>query len=367
MLFLLYESLREQVSALNVLRYVPFRVIAAMVTSLLITWMLYPWLIRSLRVKQIGETIRTDGPAGHKVKGGTPTMGGALMVAAIFVSVALWGDVQSPYVGLTCITMLAFAVIGFIDDRMKLMRKKGMRGKVKLLCQFAVALAVAALFIHVVAPVFGYSTRLYFPFLRIDRYWLDLDPWLYAVFAAVVIVGTSNALNLSDGLDGLAILPTISGSAVYLLLAYLSGATLGGFSLSRYLLIPSVPGIGEMSVVASAVIGAGLGFLWYNSYPASVFMGDVGSLSLGAVLGCLSVFTKNELLSVVILGIFVVEAVSVITQTVSFKLTGRRVFRMAPLHHHYELQGVPEPKIIVRFWIISMLLGLVALASVKVR
>jgi len=367
MLFLLYENLREYFSALNVVRYVSFRVIAAMVTSLLITWLLYPWLIKALRTKQIGETIRTDGPEQHRKKSGTPTMGGALMVVAIFVSLVLWGDLQNIYVVLTCITMVAFAAIGFVDDRMKLMRRKGMRGKVKLGLQFVVALSVAGVFFYLAEPLAGFGTRLYFPFLRIDRFWLDLESWQYVLFAAVVIVGTSNALNLSDGLDGLAILPTITGSSVYLILAYLSGATLAGFSLSKYLLIPTVPGIAEMSVTASAVIGAGLGFLWFNSYPASVFMGDVGSLALGSIMGCLSLFTKNEVLSIVILGIFVLEALSVITQTVSFKLTGKRVFRMAPIHHHFELQGVPEPKIIVRFWIVSLLLGLLALASVKVR
>ena len=367
MLFQLQESLRELFGPFNVLRYVPFRLIAAAVTSLAITWLLYPWLIRTLQERQVGEKIRDDGPQGHRVKAGTPTMGGALTVVAILVSVILWGDLSNFYVLFTCMIMLGFAALGFVDDRRKLTGRRGLRGKVKLAWQFVIAGSVLAVFFFVVRPVTDFNTELYFPFLRIDRFYLDLPVWAYFVLAVIVVVGTSNAVNLSDGLDGLAILPTITAASVYLVFAYMSGATIGGFSLSKYLLIPSIAGVNELAIIASGVIGAGLGFLWYNSYPASIFMGDVGALSLGGVLGCLAVFTKNELLSLVILGIFVLEAVSVIAQTVSFKMTGKRVFRMAPLHHHYELKGLPEPKIIIRFWIISLLLGLVALASLKVR
>ena len=369
MLFVLREYLQDYVSALNVLRYVPFRVVASIVTGLMITWILYPWFIKVLQMKQIGQTIREDGPQSHLEKAGTPTMGGTLMVIAILSAILLWADLTNIYVLMTAFIMLGYAILGFVDDRMKLMRGggKGVRGKTKLLWQFLLSIVMLSFFFYVLAPDSGYNMRLYFPFFRIDRYWIELPPWLYVLFGSFVIAGFSNAVNLTDGLDGLAILPTISASATFLLLAYVGGATFFGISLSKYLLIPSIPGIAELSVVAGAVIGAGFGFLWYNSYPASIFMGDVGSLALGGGLGCMALFTKNELLSLVIMGIFVLEVISVITQTVSFKLTGKRVFRMAPIHHHYELKGLSEPKIISRFWIVSVLLGLIALASLKLR
>lgn len=369
MLFLLYEYLTKIFGPLNVVRYIPFRVIAGVVTALAITWGLYPWFIATLRARQVGQTIREDGPQTHLGKEGTPTMGGALMVVAILVSVVLWGDLTSPYVGLTCAILACYGALGFADDWMKMIRGKGkgLRAKTKLAWQFAVAFIVLAFFFYVVVPGTDYNLRLYFPYLRIDRFWLDLPDWAYLIFGAIVIVGTSNAVNLADGLDGLAIFPTITASSVYLVLAYTSGATFYGKSIAKYLLVPSISGIGELSVLAATIIGAGLGFLWFNSYPAQIFMGDVGALALGGALGCLALFTKNELLSLIILGIFFIEAVSVITQTMSYKLIGKRVFRMAPLHHHFELKGYPEPKIIARFWIISVLLGLIALASIKVR
>ncbi len=369
MLYWLQDVLRDYLGALNVLRYIPFRLIAAVVTGLSITWVLYPWFIKVLQLKQIGQTIREDGPQSHLSKAGTPTMGGTLMMIAVLVSIALWADLTNVYVLLTSFIVAGYATLGFIDDRMKLMRggAKGIRGKTKLFWQFVISLSAFGFFFYVIAPDVGFETKLYFPFLRADRFYLELPTWLYVVFASVVVTGYSNAVNLTDGLDGLAILPTISASAVYLVLAYVAGATLAGFSISKYLLIPSIEGIGELSIIAGALIGAGFGFLWYNSYPASIFMGDVGSLSLGGALGCFAVFTKNELLSLIICGIFVLEVVSVVTQTVSFKLTGKRVFRMAPIHHHYELKGLSEPKIITRFWIVSVLLGLIALASLKLR
>lgn len=367
MLYLVQDYLTDYISVFNVLKYVPFRIIAGIVTSLVITWVLYPWFIKVLQLKQIGQTIRSDGPERHLQKAGTPTMGGTLMVIAILVSILLWGDLSNWYVLMTCFILLSYAVLGFVDDRLKLTRKKGIKAKTKLLWQFILVFAMLSFFFYYVEPRTAYNLHLYFPFMRIDRFYIDLPAWVYLIFAAIVIVGTSNAVNLSDGLDGLAIVPSMSSASVYLILAYLSGASFFGKSMSRYLLIPSITGIEELSVVAAALIGAGVGFLWYNSYPASVFMGDVGSLALGGILGCFAVFTKNELLSLIILGIFVLEAVSVITQTVSYKLTGKRVFRMAPIHHHFELKGYPEPKIITRFWIISFLLGLVALASLKLR
>ncbi len=367
MLFWLQEILRDYYTPINVLRYLPFRIIASVFTSLVATWLLYPWFIRMLQIKQIGQVVRTDGPERHLSKSGTPTMGGTLMIVTVLVSVLLWGDLKSPYIWLTLIIMLAYAILGFMDDYFKITRKKGVRGKTKLFWQFLVSLSLMFIFFYFFADEVNFNTRLYFPFMRIDHWYLELPPWLYAVFASVVIVGTSNAVNLTDGLDGLAIMPSISSAAVFMLFAYLSGAVIAKFDVQAYLLIPRIENSGELGVIAGSFIGAGIGFLWYNSFPASVFMGDVGALSIGGVLGCLAVFTKNEFLSIIINGVFVVEALSVIAQTTSFKLTGRRVFRMAPLHHHYELQGLSEPKIIVRFWIVSILLGLIALASIKVR
>jgi phospho-N-acetylmuramoyl-pentapeptide-transferase len=369
MLYLLQENLRDYLGALNVLRYIPFRLIASVVTGLAITWLLYPWFIKVLQLKQIGQTIRNDGPESHFSKAGTPTMGGTLMMIAVLVSIALWSDLSNIYVLLTSFIIAGYAILGFVDDRLKLVRGggKGISGKTKLFWQFLLSMSMFTFFFYVVAPARGLDTDLYFPFFRADRYWIDMPPWLYVIFASIVVTGYSNAVNLTDGLDGLAILPTTSAAAIFLVLAYVSGATIAGFSLSHYLLIPGIEGIGELAVIAGALIGAGFGFLWYNSYPASIFMGDVGSLSLGGALGCFAVFTKNEFLSLIICGIFVLEAVSVITQTTSYKLTGKRVFRMAPIHHHFELKGHSEPKIIMRFWIISVLLGLLALASLKVR
>ena len=363
----LQEILRDYFGPFNVLRYVPFRAILAIITGLVITWFLYPWLIRRLQALQIGQTIREDGPERHRAKSGTPTMGGLLIVIAVLSSLVLWGELRNPYVLLTAGIILGYTVLGFVDDWMKIVRKKGIRGKTKLLWQFIIAIAALSLFFYVLMPYTEYNTRLYFPFFRIDQYYLELPRWAYIIFGSVVIVGTSNAVNLTDGLDGLAIVPSITSASVYLVFAYLSGATFYGLVLADYLFIPYLPGINELAIIAASLIGAGMGFLWYNSYPASIFMGDVGSLPIGGILGSLAVFTKNELLSVIILGIFVVEALSVIAQTTSYKLRGKRVFRMAPIHHHYELKGWAEPKIIIRFWIISLLLGLVALASIKLR
>ncbi len=367
MLYWLQETLRDYYGPLNVLRYLPFRIIASIFTSLIATWLLYPWFIRMLQIKQIGQVVRTDGPERHLSKSGTPTMGGTLMIVTVMVSVMLWGDLSSPYVWLTLIVMLGYAVLGFMDDYFKITRKKGVRGKTKLFWQFLIALTLMFVFFYVLADDANFNNRIYLPFMRIDNYYFEVPKWVYAIFASIVIVGTSNAVNLTDGLDGLAIMPSITGAAVFLLFAYLSGAVLWKFNIQKYLLIPRIDNVGELGIIAASLIGAGIGFLWYNTFPASIFMGDVGALSIGGVLGCFAVFTKNEFLSIIIHGIFFVEALSVITQTVSFKLTGKRVFRMAPLHHHYELQGLSEPKIIVRFWIVSILLGLLALASIKVR
>lgn len=367
MLYWLQETLRDFYGPFNVLRYLPVRIIAAILTSLLATWLLYPWFIRMLQIKQIGQVVRTDGPERHLSKSGTPTMGGTLMIVTVLVSVLLWGDLRSPYVWMTLIVMLGYAVLGFMDDYFKITRKKGVKGKTKLFWQFLISLSLMFAFFYLLADDAKFNSRVYFPFMRIDNYYLEIPKWAYAIFASIVIVGTSNAVNLTDGLDGLAIMPSITSAAVLLVFAYLSGAIIGKLDVQKYLLIPRIENVGELGVIAASLIGAGIGFLWYNTFPASIFMGDVGALSIGGVIGCFAVFSKNELLSIIINGVFFVEAISVITQTVSFKLTGKRVFRMAPLHHHFELQGLSEPKIIVRFWIVSILLGLVALASIKVR
>ena len=365
MFYVFFEQLKDLFGPFNVLRYVSFRVVAATTTALIITWLLYPWLIKRLQRLQIGEVIREDGPQSHHKKAGTPTMGGTLMVVSILSSVLLWGDLTNVYVLMTMGLTLAFAAIGFVDDSAKLTKGKGIRGKTKLGLQLLITFAAFVLFFQFGAD--GFDTAIYFPFLRADRYFLVIPWWLYAAFATIVVVGFSNALNLTDGLDGLAIGPTITGAGTFLVLAYISGAVINKLPLSDYLLVPTVAEAYELSVVLASLIGAGIGFLWYNSYPAQVFMGDVGSLALGGTLGCAAVFTKNEFLSVIIGGVFVMEAVSVIMQTTSYKLTGKRIFRMAPIHHHFEKQGMPETKIVVRFWIVSILLALVALASLKVR
>ncbi len=373
----LSEILRDQFGPLNVFRYVTFRTIGAMGTSLLIAMALYPWFIRRLQARQIGQVVRKDGPESHFSKAGTPTMGGVLILVAVTVSVLLWGDIFSSYVWLTMVPTLVYGALGFIDDYLKIRYKnsKGVTGRQKLAVQF---LTAGTLCVAMYGGFLGEQladTHLYVPFVSAQAFSLLLPAWLYGAGAAVGIVGLSNAVNLTDGLDGLAIVPVMVASAAFALLCYLSGGSVGlevggeihRFVMSDYLLIPSVPGAQELTVVAAAVIGAGVGFLWYNTFPAQVFMGDVGALALGGTLGMFAVLSKNELLTLILGGIFVVEALSVITQTTSYKLTGKRVFRMAPIHHHFEKKGWPEPRVTVRFWIISLILALVSLASLKLR
>ena len=373
----LSEMFRDQFGALNVFRYVTFRTIGAMGTSLLIAMALYPWFIRRLQARQIGQVVRSDGPESHFSKAGTPTMGGVLILVAITVSVVVWGDIRSAYVWLTMIPTLVYGVLGFFDDYLKIRFKnsKGVTGRQKLAVQFLTAGAVCwAMYSGALGEQLA-DTRMYIPFVSAQAFSLLLPTWLYGLGAAVGVVGLSNAVNLTDGLDGLAIVPVMVASATFAVLCYLSGGSVGlevngevhRFVMSDYLLIPSVPGAQELTVVAAAVIGAGVGFLWYNTFPAQVFMGDVGALALGGTLGMFAILSKNELLTLIIGGIFVVEALSVITQTTSYKLTGKRVFRMAPIHHHFEKKGWPEPRVTVRFWIISIILALVALASLKLR
>jgi phospho-N-acetylmuramoyl-pentapeptide-transferase len=369
MLFYLAESLRDQVSSLNVVRYVSFRIMAAFISSLVICLVLYPWFIRALQVKSVGQVIREDGPKSHFSKAGTPTMGGVLIMVSILSSSLMWCQLTNPLVLITLSVGLVFAAVGFVDDMRKLTKKssKGLSGKVRLAIEFAVILGVFAWFLYDRGPRAAYDLRLYIPFMSAERYWFDLPFVAYLLLGAVVIVGTANSTNLTDGLDGLAAGPILTASATLLILCYVTGARLGSFDISRYLLIPKILGAEELAIICSAMMGATVGFLWFNTYPAEIFMGDTGSLGLGAQLGTMAVLTKNELLSVIIFGVFLFEAVSVILQTTYFKLTQRRIFPMSPVHHSFEMMGWPEPKIVVRFWIFSMLLAMVALASIKVR
>jgi phospho-N-acetylmuramoyl-pentapeptide-transferase len=360
-------------SWLNVLRYIPFRTIMATLTAMILTFLLAPWFIRELRRKQIGQVVRESGPESHRIKAGTPTMGGALILLSLLVPTVLWADLHNPFVLATTAVTAGYGVIGYLDDYLKIRRKSsgGLPGRYKLLGQVLIAgAALSYTFLlpsKVPADWYEISTKVAFPFVAFSRFHLDLPVWLYIVFGIFVVVGTSNAVNLTDGLDGLAIGPVMTNAAAYLIFAYVTGATIAKLPLATYLDIPHIASVAELAVYCGAVLGAGIGFLWYNTYPAQVFMGDVGSLSLGGGLGALAVFTKNELLSVLLGGIFVVETLSVITQVASFKLTGKRIFLMAPIHHHFEKKGWAEPKIIVRFWIVSILLALVSLASLKLR
>ncbi len=317
-----------------------------------------PYFIQRLKEKHFGQSIRSDGPQTHHKKAGTPTMGGGLMLLSTLIPVFLWADVMSPLVWGVLVVTWGFGLIGYVDDYLKVSKKnhKGLPGKVRLLGEFLIAGLVVAYLVH----FHDLATTLHIPFFKNLSF--DLG-WGYVLFAAFVVVGTANAVNLTDGLDGLAVVPVIISASTLGLFAYIVGHA----SIASYLQIPHVAGAGELAPVATAMVAAGLGFLWFNAYPAQVFMGDVGSLSLGGFLGIMAVMTQNELLMIVLGGVFVVEALSVITQVISFKTTGKRVFKMAPIHHHFELGGLSETKIIVRFWIISILLAMLCLATLKLR
>lgn len=342
----------------NVFKYISFRAIMATLTALMISFLLGRPLIDYLREFQIGQMVRDDGPKSHLGKTGTPTMGGLLILFALTFSCMLWARLDNIYVWIVLGVTIGYGAVGFLDDYLKVVRRnhKGLSGKHKLGLQLIIGCVVGlALWLD---PVF--KTTLAVPFFK--NMTPDLGIW-YIPFAALVIAGASNAVNLTDGLDGLAIGPVMICGATYLIFAYISGH----LKLAQYLQVPYVPGSGELCVVCGAMLGAGMGFLWYNAYPAEVFMGDVGSLSLGGLLGAVAVVTKHEILLAIAGGVFVIEAMSVILQVASFKTTGKRIFNMAPIHHHFELKGWAEPKVIVRFWIISIFFALIAMSTLKLR
>lgn len=358
MLVHLLAPLHELWPAFNVFKYITFRAFGAAITAVFLSMMVGPYYIRWLAKMQIGQSVRDDGPKSHLSKKGTPTMGGGLMLLAISLSTLLWVDLTNPYIWIALLTTLATGIVGYVDDYLKVVKKnsKGVSAKHKLFFQTLIAVAAVAATVH----LGQLPTDLRLPFFK--DFSLDLGLLFYP-FAVLVIVGASNALNLTDGLDGLAVGPTFTTASTFAVLAYCGGHA----RIAEYLQIPFMSGLGELSIFLAAVASSCLGFLWFNTYPAQVFMGDVGSLALGAALGVSAVMSKNEILLALCGGVFVLEAVSVMVQVASFQLTGKRVFKMAPIHHHFELKGWPEPKVIVRFWIISILLALFTLATLKLR
>ncbi|MFQ6021692.1 MAG: phospho-N-acetylmuramoyl-pentapeptide-transferase [Acidiferrobacterales bacterium] len=360
MLFYLFEELTREFSFFNVFRYLTFRGILGVLTALAICFVAGPAMIRRLGYRQIHQTVRIDGPETHIAKAGTPTMGGAVILVAIVAATLLWADLQNRFVWVVLLTTLCFGAIGWIDDYKKLIDKdpRGIGARMKFFLQSVVGLT-AAFFLYYSAKM-PVETELIVPFFK--NVALDLGPW-FIVLAYFVIVGSSNAVNLTDGLDGLAILPAAMVAGALGIFAYATGHV----QFASYLGIPYVAGVGEVLVLCAAMVGAGLGFLWFNTYPAQVFMGDVGALALGAALGVIAVVVRQEIVLFVMGGVFVIETVSVMLQVASYKLVGRRLFRMAPLHHHFELKGWPEPRVIVRFWIITVILVLIGLATLKIR
>ncbi|MGD8842370.1 MAG: phospho-N-acetylmuramoyl-pentapeptide-transferase [Gammaproteobacteria bacterium] len=360
MLLFLTDYLSQYYSGFNVFQYLTLRAILGVLTALIISFIVGPAMIRHLSFRQIGQQVRDDGPQSHLSKAGTPTMGGALILVAIAVATLLWADLSNRYVWVVLLVTLAFGAIGWVDDYRKIVygNSKGLSALAKYSWQSLAALAAGLyLFLTAEAPA---ETELIVPFFK--DFALPLGGWYLAV-VYFVVVGSSNAVNLTDGLDGLAILPTVLVAGALAVFAYATG----NFNIAGYLGIPFIRDLGEVTVFCGAMVGAGLGFLWFNAYPAQVFMGDVGALALGAALGIVAVLTRQELVFFVMAGVFVMETVSVILQVASFKLTGRRIFRMAPLHHHFELKGWPEPRVIVRFWIITVILVLSGLATLKIR
>lgn len=360
MLVWLASILQEYVKEFAVFQYLTLRAILGVLTALCISMMLGPWMIRRLNQLQIGQAVRDDGPQSHLSKSGTPTMGGTLILAAIFVSSLLWSDLSNRYVWVVLVVTAVFAAVGWVDDYRKVVEKnsRGLPARWKYFWQSFAGLG-AAIFLYYTAQSPA-ETQLFVPFFK--NVAINMG-FFFIPFTYFVIVGSSNAVNLTDGLDGLAIMPSVMVGSALGILAYVTGHT----EFSQYLHIANVPGTGELVVFCAALAGAGLGFLWFNTYPAQVFMGDVGALALGAALGTVAVIVRHEIVFFIMSGVFVMETVSVILQVGSYKLTGRRIFRMAPLHHHFELKGWPEPRVIVRFWIITVMLVLFGLATLKLR
>jgi len=363
MLLYLLLPLRTYATVFNVTRYITFRTAAASLTALALSLALGPWMIRKLRDFQIGQVIRQEGPQSHRAKAGTPTMGGLLILTSALVPTLLWADLSNPYIWIAVLATAAFGAVGFMDDYLKIVRRShhGLIPRYKMGGQIVVAVAVGVVLLLLSQrnpPL--YNTRLIFPFFK------NLIPdlgWFYVVFAVLVLVGASNAVNLTDGLDGLAISTFAVSAAAFTALAYVTGHAV----LAQYLLLVRFAPAGELTVFCGALVGASLGFLWYNSYPADIFMGDVGSLALGGALGTVAILIKQELLLPIVGGVFVIEALSVIIQVASFKLTGQRVFKMAPIHHHFELIGWSEPKVIARFLIMAVIFALFSLTTLKLR
>ena len=360
MLYYLFESLARDFSFFNVFRYLTLRGILGVLTALLISFWIGPAMIRRLGVHQLGQTVRKDGPQSHLAKAGTPTMGGALIIVAIAVSTLLWADLSNRFVLAVLFATASFGAIGWVDDYKKIINKdpRGLGAKAKFFWQSVSGLTIA-LFLYYTAKSPA-DTALILPLFK--NIIIDLGP-VYILLAYLVIVGSSNAVNLTDGLDGLAIMPAVMVAGALGVFAYV----MGHYNFSAYLGFPYIAGAGEVLIFCGAIVGAGLGFLWFNPYPAMVFMGDIGALALGAALGTVAVSVRQEIVLFIMGGVFVMETVSVILQVASFKLTGKRIFRMAPLHHHFELKGWPEPRVIVRFWIISLILVLIGLATLKIR
>ena len=361
MLLWLSDYIGTFFSGFNVFHYITIRAILSTITALLISLILGPIMIRALRDNQIGQSVRDDGPQSHLSKSGTPTMGGVLILVAIAISTLLWADLSNRFVWIVLLVTLSFGIIGWIDDYSKVAAgdSKGLSPKQKYFLQSVFAFNAA--FILLYTAQVPAETQLIVPFFK--QVIIGLSPIVFILLTYFVIVGTSNAVNLTDGLDGLAIMPVVLVAGAFSIFAYATGHI--GFA--TYLSIPHVPGVGEVAIFCGAIVGSGLGFLWFNTYPAQVFMGDVGSLALGAALGIIAVVVRQELVLFIMGGVFVVETLSVILQVGSFKLRGKRIFRMAPIHHHFELKGWPEPRVIVRFWIITVVLVLIGLATLKIR
>ena len=361
MLLALFQWLAQDIRAFNVFNYITLRAVLAALTALAISFVIGPTMIRRLTAYKIGQSVRDDGPQTHLIKAGTPTMGGALILVAILVSTLLWADLKNIYVWVVLVITAGFGAVGWVDDYRKVVHRnpKGLSAGAKLFWQSLVALSAVAFIVY--STDLPAQTQLIVPFFKTVA--IPLGAVGFMILAYCVIVGTSNAVNLTDGLDGLAIMPTVMVASALAIFAYVAGNVV----FAKYLQLPYIPGAGELAIFCAAISGAGLAFLWFNAYPAEVFMGDVGALALGGALGAVAVIVRQEIVLFIMGGVFVVETLSVILQVASFKLTGKRIFRMAPLHHHYELKGWKENQVVVRFWIITMILVLIGLSSLKIR